>query len=155
MQRLLILSCSNRKIHSGCPTLAWDVYDGGAFRSLKKVRREGKWPSDLDILILSAKYGLIDQYELITCYDQKMTTCHPVNMRTKVRERLRAEFERHKWEIIALSMGKNYLLALADVKWPPGVRVGVVPGAMGIKISLTKQWVISPDEAVKSLQWIW
>ena len=76
MNYLLIISCSQRKrqdIDGSC--LAIDVYDGPVYRTLRKMLRErGKDLKNLDILIISAKYGLLRHFDTIDPYDQQMTT---------------------------------------------------------------------------------
>ena len=59
VDRLLILSCSQRKAPAKGRLPAIDRYDGPAFRVLRKYLREG--PAEVPtVLILSAKYGLIE-----------------------------------------------------------------------------------------------
>ena len=65
---LLILSCSNKKDGADGTMRAFDRYTGGNFDVLKKAKREGYFPPNLDILILSAKYGLITPDTLIEYY---------------------------------------------------------------------------------------
>jgi cytoplasmic iron level regulating protein YaaA (DUF328/UPF0246 family) len=59
MPRLLILACSARKRLDRSALPAIERYDGVNFRILKKLQREHAFPHDLDVLILSAKYGLL------------------------------------------------------------------------------------------------
>src|SRR5947209_3928068 len=59
MSDLLLLACSKRKLHTAGLLPAFQRYDGGAFRIVKRALREGHEPLNLAILILSAKYGLI------------------------------------------------------------------------------------------------
>ena len=66
--RLLILSCSKRKKTGSGPSI--EIYDGNAFRSL---RRYLQLNDGLDVRIISAKYGLINQAFEIENYDEKMT----------------------------------------------------------------------------------
>jgi hypothetical protein len=57
---LLILGCSQRKRPDSGLLPAIERYDGVNFRILQKAKREEYLPENLDILILSAKYGLIE-----------------------------------------------------------------------------------------------
>jgi hypothetical protein len=66
--RLLILSCSKRKKVGSGPSI--EIYDGGAFRV---VRRYLQLNDGLDVRIISAKHGLINQAFKIENYDEKMT----------------------------------------------------------------------------------
>ena len=66
-ERLLILSCSMKKTEN--PGIALKVYDGPSYHILRnylKIKR------DIDIKIISAKYGLIDGHDKILPYDYKM-----------------------------------------------------------------------------------
>lgn len=69
---LLIVMCSKRKRSAPDLLPALERYDGIFFRILRKARREGHWPDNLDILILSAKYGLLELDTAIENYDLRM-----------------------------------------------------------------------------------
>ena len=69
---LLIVACSQRKRSDPYLLPAIERYDGGNFRVLRKAMREGYWPQNMDVLILSAKYGLINASTFIADYDQRM-----------------------------------------------------------------------------------
>ena len=56
---LLIISCSQRKVETSEPLPALERYDGPTYRTLRKAMHEGRIPKNLDVLIISAKYGLI------------------------------------------------------------------------------------------------
>jgi hypothetical protein len=66
--RLLILSCSKRKKIGSGPSI--EIYDGNAFRSLRQYL---KLNDGLDVRIISAKHGLINQAFEIESYDEKLT----------------------------------------------------------------------------------
>jgi hypothetical protein len=59
------------------------VYDGPSYRILRKYHRLG-----LDILILSAKYGLISGNERISSYDRRMTKEIAAALRSENTKRL-------------------------------------------------------------------
>ncbi len=69
----LILACSQRKHPDSGLMPAIERYDGVNFRVLQKATREGYLSENLDMLILSAKYGLIEANTPIESYDLKMT----------------------------------------------------------------------------------
>lgn len=54
------------------PLPAWDLYDGVLFRVCKKAQREGRWPDDVDVRILSAEYRLIRPETVIAPYNRKL-----------------------------------------------------------------------------------
>src|SRR4051794_5911479 len=86
MQRLLVISCSQRKVLDEKPIPAVDRYDGPAFRVLRKYLREVHDPS-LTVQILSAKYGLIDAEYPIPYYDCRMTRPVASTMKPEALER--------------------------------------------------------------------
>lgn len=153
-QRLLIISCSNRKNKFESSIRAWQLYDGVLFRSLKKIENDGDWPSSLSVLILSAEYGLISRETKISYYDRLMSLQRAKELSSSVHHELRLFLMRNEWQEIVLSMGNVYLQTLANFKWPAFIRVGVVPGRIGEKIKLTKSWVIDPSRTRQYINWI-
>lgn len=69
---LLIIACSGRKRTDSGLLPAIARYDGGHFRVLRKARTDGYLSNYLDVLILSAKYGLIEACKPIANYEQRM-----------------------------------------------------------------------------------
>lgn len=68
MKRLLIIACTKNKKNE--TDRAINVYDGQTF---KKVRKQLRKEKNIDVKIISAKYGLIDKLDKIGPYDLKMT----------------------------------------------------------------------------------
>lgn len=127
-ERLLILSCSQRK---KCErAMAIDLYDGPAFRVVRKYL---KTRDGVDVKILSAKYGLIGQNEVIDTYDQKMT---PENT-AKYRKRYSREAKilRNAYKDVFIFGGKTYL----SVMKAPNFKYS--EGNQGEKLKLLKAWL--------------
>ncbi len=78
---LLIISCSQRKVETSETLAAIDRYDGPTYRTLRKARREGRYPKNLNILIISAKYGVLACQQPADNYDQKMTPKRAAKLR--------------------------------------------------------------------------
>lgn len=115
MPSLLVQSCSATKNQVMEPTRALDVYDGYFFRIIKKAKREGAFESDVDICILSAKYGLIDAEEAITTYDRRMTPSRAEELRDSVTDSIRKRVKEEKYGEVVLNLGKDYLGAVGDL----------------------------------------
>lgn len=64
MSRLLVMSCSQCK-RAG-PARAVDLYDGPAYKVLRKSRAE------LPVVVLSAEHGLVAASDVLAYYDRKM-----------------------------------------------------------------------------------
>lgn len=73
MKYVLIVSCSKAKDDHPIPMPAIDRYDGPAFRVIRKAQREGYWPDDVRLLIVSTEFGLLTAEMPIPWYDRKMT----------------------------------------------------------------------------------
>ncbi len=111
MKNLLIISCSKTKNHlNDVPAI--DLYDGQAYRVIKK-----RTPKDIEILIISAKYGLLRSTDVISYYDEVMTVSRALAMRKEVSEAI-SEFvfgeefqEIHK---IFIYLGFPYNLTISN-----------------------------------------
>ena len=111
MDRLLILSCSQRKSPATGRMAAIDRYDGPVFRVLRKFLREGA--ADVPVvLILSAKYGLIDAAMRIPDYDCRMSAARAQELRPHVLATLRRLLASRKWQKVGVCAGKHYRSAL-------------------------------------------
>jgi hypothetical protein len=139
---LLIISCSARKKNLG-RTTAWQCYDGMTFRILKKIDRDGGLPGNLDIAIVSAKYGLLSPQSPIEYYDQKMTRTDATRMRPQVLEGLSRLMLQNRYAEVFVNMGKQYLPAIEGLDQRlPGVHVVYATGGIGQKGAAMKRWVM-------------
>ena len=112
VSHLLILSCSNRKIATAGEIPAIDRYDGGAYRVIRKARREGNFPDNLDIYILSAKFGLIHANHPIPDYDLRMTKTRAIELQNQVYKTVASDLSHQKYESIYVDLGGDYLPAI-------------------------------------------
>lgn len=111
---LLVISCSKRKIPCSLveKIRALDLYDGPFYRIIRKAFRDRGRPKNLDILILSAKYGLISSEKKITNYDKLMTTEIACKISRQVYRKLESIFWDYEYTEIMINLGKKYTLAL-------------------------------------------
>src|SRR6266508_7023102 len=105
--RLLILSCSQRKALAKGRLPAIDRYDGPAFRVLRKYLRES--PSGAPtVLILSAKYGLIESDRRIPPYDRRLSRTSAERLRPQVLKTMRRVLRSRAWRAVGVCAGKEY-----------------------------------------------
>jgi hypothetical protein len=135
----LLLACSKRK----CPVVgrvpALELYDGGPYRVVRKLRRERGLPANLHILILSARYGLIGAEDLIETYDQLMDETRAQELSASVGVQLDERLLAIAPTQLFVDLGRTYRLAIASsgeyrrllqrgavdaAEGPPGVRLG-------------------------------
>jgi len=126
---LAILGCSNRKRQFKGPREAIEVYDGHFYRVIRKARRLGYCPPDLDILIVSAKFGLIKETTLIEWYELPMSWNRAAVWRDKVSADLDQFLEGKDYRSILVAMGQLYRLAISNSTFlQNGIDEGLVVG---------------------------
>ena len=149
MDRLLILACSQRKNPAGGVLRAIDRYDGPAFRVLRKFLREA--PEDVPfVLILSAKYGLIDLEKRIPDYDCRISAERAKRLHRGVLEKLKQTLRSRCWRSIGLCVGKEYRAALDGMEplFSKEARLEVLGGGQGPRLANLRRWL--RDENVLS-----
>jgi hypothetical protein len=142
-RRLLILSCSMRKIDTDSPVSAWDLYDGVSFRLLKRMQKHGEFPNDVDILIVSARYGLISPSQKIVSYNQKMTAkiaCQQARDNCLI---LLDILSKKQYRAIFVNLGSAYLQALQPIdSWlDKNISIILAEGKIGQKLQKMKYWL--------------
>jgi hypothetical protein len=106
---LVICGCSKSKLNTKAKAI--DLYQGQIFRSIKKYTETHGY----ELLILSAKYGLIEKNKLIHPYDQTLKNKKDIQ---ELAQKLRKNNLTQKitqFKRIELIMGNNYLEALLPV----------------------------------------
>ena len=112
---LLIIPCSKRKVlvlEHKIPAI--DLYDGPFYRILRKFFRQNDVSQYIDILILSAKYGLIRSHDLISTYDECLTPRKATELSSDIYNFLKTLLNREQYQEIFINLGKTYALALTD-----------------------------------------
>lgn len=139
---LLIIACSQRKAAGLAAGAAWDVYDGVVYRVLKKrLGPRDNWPAWLDVLIVSAKYGIIRPSRRIQPYDQTM----PVSGRQgRWAGALRRLVGGGDYRFVHVNLGRAYQRAICNVAGLfPKAEVTAASGGIGQRAAQTATWVIA------------
>jgi len=145
MPRLLILACSERKRLDKSLLPAIERYDGVNFRVLKKLKREHAFPHDLDVLILSAKYGLLHSETPIEAYNFKMTEARAAELCTRVSCDLDKHLQEKEYDSIFVNLGKTYLNALALSRKLNQCKVQYATDGIGSKMKQMKAWILKDE----------
>ncbi|MGI8554544.1 MAG: DUF6884 domain-containing protein [Dehalococcoidia bacterium] len=141
-QRVLVLSCSQRKRSDSGLLPAIERYDGPAFRVVRRFLKQsvGTVP---DIHILSARFGLIAHDYPINNYDCRMTVGRAHELKRDVTSGLCRSLHTLTRQDLLVVAGRVYLLALEDglllQSRPNGVQVA--HGPMGRKLSHLHDWL--------------
>lgn len=140
---LLLLACSQRKSAEPGYLPAIERYDGVNYRVVKKAMRDGNCPKGLEILIISAKHGLINASTLIEDYDLLMTLQRADELRQSTTAELNVLLQQQDPQEIFVNMGRIYLAAIEPDSelFQPCRRLHVAKGGIGSKMSQMKLWL--------------
>ncbi len=117
------------------------------FRVLQKLRREGCWPARLDLLILSAKYGMIVGPTPIEDYDLEMTSARAVQVRHQVMQVLQEQARSSQYSEVYVDVGKAYRQALCQLESLfPNATLTVAEGRIGERLSQLRTWILKKWE---------
>lgn len=137
-RRLLLISCSSKK-QTLNDRMAIEVYDGPFYQVVRKHNRD-----DLDILILSAKYGLIDQNQVISTYDAIMTPKIANEIRKDSTEKLLKIINENNYSEIFVELGKTYENAIDFTKLEfMDLNIKFDSGTIGKRLHNLKEWLKS------------
>ncbi|WP_380675540.1 DUF6884 domain-containing protein [Salinigranum sp. GCM10025319] len=141
MSTLLVQSCSKSKNSPGRAVPAIELYSGYYYKIIKKAKKENDFRSDIDVCILSAKYGLIEETTRIEEYDQRMNRERAVDLQEDVEIRLRDILKSGEYERVIINAGQNYRVALKQFIQNTDIDVEILHGQLGERGSVLKRLV--------------
>lgn len=139
---LIIMSCSAKKIASEDEIAAKDLYKGVFFAVRKNALQANPvLLQNTHTLIVSAKYGLIDEDDMVKTYDLRMSPQIAKAQREINTIKLKAIIEKLRPEDITIVMGKTYVdsLDFSQITIPHRF----INGQIGIMLHEFKSWLIS------------
>lgn len=144
-RRLLVLACSARKRIDAGLLPAIDRYDGPAFRVLRAYLADAADPPD--VLILSARHGLIPADREIPDYDQMLTPEAADALRSGALRVLGGVLTSGVYAEVAFCLGRDYRRAVAghEEVVPAGTAVTVVGGGRGTRLRNLRAWLRGDD----------
>ncbi len=145
---LLILPCSKSKLDTEHRLSAKDRYCGQFFQTLNKWERETTNPeAKVDLLIFSAKYGLIHSNHQIENYDQKLDGALTDIQQAQLNSDLYAYLKYRKYEDVYVCGGKDYRTPIKNVLQTLNSRgvteasIGESSGKLGIQLGELRDWL--------------
>src|SRR5262245_2636420 len=143
--RALLISCSKSKVATSGLLPAIELYDGPYYRMIRKLKRDGLFPSTLDIFIISAKHGLITSGKLIEPYEFKMDLRRAKELRPSLTGCIKAHLKHGQYGELFVNLGAVYLEAVRgyDRQLPPDMHIIQIGGEIGRRISAMKKWILS------------
>ncbi|MEM6254277.1 MAG: DUF6884 domain-containing protein [Cyanobacteria bacterium P01_D01_bin.156] len=142
LSRLLLLGCSQRKRLDEGTLPAIDRYDGPTFRLLRRYLRQSSI-LPLDVVVLSAKYGLISSDYPLPYYDQRITKEQATALHLQVITQFMNLLDKKVYTNLLICLGKAYFGALSGYEAiiPNSLKVSVAAGGMGRKLSTLHTWL--------------
>lgn len=140
IMHILLMSCSSKKRNVDRPISAIDLYNGVFFSVYKKALKAfPSISSKVKVLIISAKYGLIEANHSISYYDLKMSPSIALEQQNENTSILQSFIHDLKPETLVVVMGKTYLQSvdLSDIKVP----IMIIRGEIGVMLHSLKQWL--------------
>lgn len=140
-KKLLVVSCSQRKKIEMSRMPAIELYDGPMFRMIRK--HKPFFYNGIDLLIVSAKYGLIQPSAKISNYDKRLSLEQIPKLRKETLTRLEKFLKNENYNEIMLSMGKDYLNLFEGIDKIilKNCNVKTAKGKIGEKLHHTKKWL--------------
>lgn len=144
-RRLLILSCSKRKLPVEEPLPAIQRYDGPCFRVLRRYLVDGHSNTfSPSILILSAQYGLVQSHTLIRNYERRMTHQRASELSCQIRRELLEHVQTNApYDEILVCMSKEYYQVLGNLTevFSKNAKLVTANGSMAILQSVLYDWL--------------
>ena len=139
---LLIISCSGAKDKTPRLLPAVMRYKGPLYPTLHKAIRENRFPKSLDILIVSAKYGLLKSDDPIECYDQEIDEERARELRPSVQKKLGAFLDGKDYDQLFNGLWSDYQAVLEGFDLEKHFE-NVIPVETnrGKKMSQLKAWI--------------
>ena len=132
---LIVLACSKTKRPARGRAL--DVYDGPGFRTIRANRAA----TELDVVIVSAKYGAISGEDQIAPYDRVLKAGDEITL--KIRADLDRRLATKRYGNVFVFLGPVYLAAVGDVReyLVGSPRITVANGGIGRRLGQLRQWL--------------
>jgi len=142
---LLIISCSNRKNKDAGFLPAIERYTGAWYGVINKLKRERKFPVNLEIVIISAKYGFLKSNDLIEYYNLRMTQNQAKELNSIIINNFKSLFEERHYCEIFVNLGNDYIPAIKGLEKivPQETKLLYAKGKVGERKSQMKKWILT------------
>lgn len=151
--RLLVISCTEKKAKTEGEIAAIHRYDGLTFQILRKYLRENPVESSsLEVLVLSAEFGLISAQQPIPYYDRLMTKDRANELRNSVNQQLQIIYKTRSYTGTCLALSKLYMQALDEKAYSQidGASLTLVNGSQGRRLSQLYAWLWGQSAAIQT-----
>lgn len=153
MNRTLILSCSQSKKFDKADLSAIQRYDGPSFRLLRRYLNQTN--ENLEIYILSAKFGLIRHQTSIPYYEQKLRNSEIEKLKENISKQKQNFFsETCERKSFFINLGKNYLQVFECVleELIKNSNAAFASGSSGKRLAEMYDWLYGEKSSLRNEQ---
>ncbi len=137
--RLLIVGCSKAKSPDPGLLPARSRYQGTFWKVIRRALREHPTlDQELDILVISAEFGAIDDHHLIPWYERRMSHERASALREQIVATINTRIRQSKYDNILICLGADYRPALVGAHL---ANAYVTTGGIGEQAHQLKQWL--------------
>jgi len=114
------------------------------FQNHQKAVRANRFQPGLDIIIISAKHGVVEPDDHIGYYDQEMDTERANELNDEIIDAIASKVVEHEYEKVWVNLGKDYMPAVDGIDEAVDVPVLHIEGSgIGMKGKQLKHLVSS------------
>lgn len=151
-RRCIIVNCSQKKRTEEGLLPAMVRYDGPLFRVIRNFLSNSFESENLDVYILSAKYGVLTHNKGIEFYDQLLSNERIEELKPQIAEVLDKKHRLNQYNEVFLAVGNKYkgLLESCQSLSLNNANLTVAKGGIGEKSKFLKNWLykVSKNENV-------
>jgi len=142
---LLLIGCSRKKSPHLQRGPAWDLYDGPLFQVLKKaLRGRPEWEATITVRIVSARYGLIEPQQVISTYNERLTSKVAQLHGDLWARQLREVVLNHSFRAVHVNLGRDYLSVLPNLDTLFGATpLDRATGGIGVRNAQSRRWLLT------------
>lgn len=150
MRKILITSCSRKKKIDDNLLPAIERYDGPSFRILRKYLHHSN--KDVDIYILSAKYGFLQADTNIPFYEQKLTDKRSQELKDILLTQVNEFFAIDSSSKLFVNLGKSYLTLFDSVlskTLQNALSIKYTSGSTGKRLAEMHDWLYGKQSPLR------
>lgn len=108
---------------------------------IRKMQRTGNFPTDVEVKIVSAMFGLIDALTPVPLYDLRMSRQRAHQLTPGIQKSLNDLFAQSHYSEIYVDLGTDYMPVLNGFVTPVQTQLVMANGRIGQRLHKLKAWL--------------
>jgi hypothetical protein len=144
--RLLVVECHPSQASSGASLqTAWEYYNSRCIRLLRYVVRKEQWPPDLDLILVSSRYGAIEPSVMVDNYIPSQFPHALSRLQHVVHRSLMRQLQSRPYkELLVLATGEFSPIRLNTVWYPSHLKIRIGTGPERSQVRHLCEWLREP-----------